>query len=188
MLIASRRTTVGAMKSQAIERSDNPLARRAIQSGDAEATRAASEGTGVISVIAVMVVGRISTAEALRRRRIAGGPRAPNLLLAVVLEDLLPVLDERIERLLRRAFVGDDVVVDALLLGQQELGVGRLGPEVDDLAHRLEEVGGERCGFGKAGIVQHRLVGGIAAERPPFLLHVRLGEPLDVGERVSLIW
>src|SRR5258708_18884289 len=51
MLIASSRTIVGAMNSQAIERSESPLARRATQSGDAEATRSASEGGGVISVM-----------------------------------------------------------------------------------------------------------------------------------------
>jgi len=47
--------------------------------------------------------------------------------------------------------VGDDVVVDALLLGEEELGIGRLGPEIDDLAHRREEVGGKGAVFGKPG-------------------------------------
>src|ERR1700757_52373 len=171
MLIASSSTIVGAMKSQAIERSESPLARRVTQSGDAEATRSASEGTGVISVMAAMITARcyeglpnwpplpsrcpspglspsrFAEGDSGTGERIRGRQGGRLVQLAVVFEDLLPVLDEGIERLLRRALVGDDVVMDALLLGQQELGVGRFGPEVDDLAHRRQEVGGKRCGL-----------------------------------------
>ena len=43
--------------------------------------------------------------------------------LPCYLEDLRPILDQLIESLLRRAFVGDDVVMHPLLHVEEELGV-----------------------------------------------------------------
>src|SRR6201999_1968604 len=56
-------------------------------------------------------------------------------LLALFLEDGFPVFHQPVEGFLRGPFVGDHVVMNALLLGLQELGVGWLGPEVDHHAH-----------------------------------------------------
>src|ERR1700680_330979 len=50
--------------------------------------------------------------------------RARSVDLAFFLEDLLPVLDEKIESLLRRPLVGDDIVMHALLHVEEQLGVG----------------------------------------------------------------
>ena len=74
--------------------------------------------------------------------------------------------------------------MDALLHIEQELGVGGLGPEVLHDVHRLQEVGRKRRALRKARIVQHCLVAGITAERPPFLLDIRLRKPFDIGERI----
>ena len=40
---------------------------------------------------------------------------------------------------MRRALVRDDVVMNALLHVEQEVDIERLGPEVLDEAHRLQE-------------------------------------------------
>ena len=72
-----------------------------------------------------------------------------HLILPSSLKIFGPVLDQQVERFLGRALVGDDIVVDALLHGEHELGVGRLLPEVLDPAHGLQEVGRERRGLGE---------------------------------------
>src|SRR5688572_5263470 len=117
MLIASSSTIVGVMKSQATARSDRPRTRRANTSGVACAARSASEGGAFITR--------------------TGFGRRPNPLssldLTVFLEHLLPVGHQPVECLLRRAFVGDHEIVDALLFGQQQLRVAGVGPEVDHL-------------------------------------------------------
>src|SRR4030095_6368386 len=107
--------------------------------------------------------------------------------LARVLEVARPVLDETVERLLRRALVGNHVIVDALLHVEQQSRVDRLRPEILDHFHRDEEVPGERRALGEARILQHRLQAGIAAKRPPFLLHVRLRKPFEVLQRIVLV-
>ena len=84
---------------------------------------------------------------------------------------------------MRRALSRDHVVMDPLLHGEQELRVGWLGPEVLHDAHRGEEVLGEGGALGEARVVEHRLVAGVTAQRPPLLLHVRLREPLEVLQR-----
>ena len=91
--------------------------------------------------------------------------------------------DQLVERLLRRALVGDHVVVQPLLHRLQQLGVGRLLPEVLHLAHRLEELRRRTAGCRRSSGRSAPRCGGEAAERPPLLLHLGLGEPFDVGER-----
>ena len=70
--------------------------------------------------------------------------------LAVFLEDLGPVLDQEVERLLGGALVRHDIVVDARLHRLHQLRVGRLSPEIDDFAHGDEEVGREGRRFREA--------------------------------------
>ena len=77
--------------------------------------------------------------------------------------------------------------MDALLHIEQELSIGRLRPEILDDIHGFQEVGGKRRALRKVRIVQHRLVAGIAAKRPPLFLDIRLREPFDIGERVILV-
>src|SRR5271163_5275235 len=107
-------------------------------------------------------------------------------LLALLLKDLGPVLDQLIQRLLRRSLVGNDVIVHALLHVEQELRVRRLGPEVLHDRHRLQELRSKRCAFREAGGIDDRLQSRIAANFPPFLLYRRLRKPLDVSKRVIL--
>src|SRR5258708_627345 len=92
-----------------------------------------------------------------------GRPVLVRLDLAFFLEDLLPILDQEIERFLRRPLVGYDVVMDALLHVEQQFCVGRLGPEVLDDIHRLQEVGGKGRALCERGITEHRLVAGHTA-------------------------
>src|SRR5260221_8887301 len=130
MLIAKRRRIVGAMNSQAMARSERPRTRRASRAGVAAAVRVIMDGVVTVSFIA-WFRPRLPGTRPLPRSLCGRGRRrmAPaSLDLAVVLEHLLPVLDQRIERFLGGALVGDDVVVDALLLVEQELGIGRLSP------------------------------------------------------------
>ena len=77
--------------------------------------------------------------------------------------------------------------MDALLLGEQQLRIARLGPEVDHLVHRRQELARKRRARLEAGVLQHRLVARVATERPPLLLHVGRGEPLDVLERLGAV-
>src|SRR5438132_13711555 len=77
-------------------------------------------------------------------------------LLALFLEDGFPVFHQPVERFLRGPLVGDHVVMHALLLGLQELGVGGLGPEVDHHTHRRQELLGEGRTVREARVVQHR--------------------------------
>src|ERR1700685_969668 len=107
--------------------------------------------------------------------------------LALLLKDLSPVLDERVERLLRRALVGDDVVVNSLLHVEEELGVGWFGPEVFHDAHRLQELRSKGSALWEAGRIDDRLQSRIPADLPPLLLNFRLREPLDVAERIILV-
>src|SRR2546423_11016409 len=75
----------------------------------------------------------------------SAAPSAPLLQrLARFLEIARPVLHETVQRLLGRALVRDDVVVDALLHVEQQRRVDGLGPEVLHHVHGLEKVAGER--------------------------------------------
>src|SRR5438477_6620213 len=65
-------------------------------------------------------------------------------LLALFLEDGFPIFHQPVERFLRGPLVGDHVVMHALLLGLQELGVGALGPQADSHAHRRQELPRQR--------------------------------------------
>src|SRR5882757_11000896 len=186
ILIASSSTIVGVMKSHARALSDKPRTRRttpccrgtaphvirdealksfmASAGPDAPRSSASKEGPG------------IAEKNGLERERTA--LQAAILeLLALFLEDGFPIFHQPVERLLRGPLVGDNVVMHALLFGLQELGVGRLGPEVDHHAHRLQELLGEGGAVREARVVQHRLGAGIAAQRPPLLLHIAAGEP-----------
>ena len=87
-----------------------------------------------------------------------GWMRLPRLIdLAFFLEHLGPIHDEQIERFLRRAFVGNDVVVNALLHVEKEFRVGRFSPEIDNDRHRLQELRRERRAFDEAGCVDDGL-------------------------------
>mmetsp|Transcript_143 Transcript_143/g.457 ORF Transcript_143/g.457 Transcript_143/m.457 type:complete len:391 (-) Transcript_143:113-1285(-) len=70
--------------------------------------------------------------------------------------------------------------MQAFLHGQKQFSVSRLLPEILDRTHRFEEVTGEGRAVDKARIVQDRVVRRIAAQRPPFGLHIGVGEPLDI--------
>src|ERR1700739_1505151 len=74
-----------------------------------------------------------------------------------------------------------------LLRVEEELRVGRLRPEILYDRHRLEKLRSERRTLGEAGRVDDRLARRVAADLPPFLLHFRLREPLDVAERIILM-
>ncbi len=60
----------------------------------------------------------------------AGIRLGASLELALVLEDLGPVLDQLVEGFLGRALIGNDVIMQALLHGKQQFGVGRLLPRL----------------------------------------------------------
>ena len=77
--------------------------------------------------------------------------------------------------------------MDALLHGLQQFRIDRLLPEVLDAGHGLEEVGRERRGVREVRVVQDCHMAGVAAERPPLLLNVRIGEPLDVLQCLLLL-
>src|SRR5437762_12615228 len=119
MLKANNSRTVGPTKAHASARSDSPCFKRA--------------GARVLSPPG----SREDTVPGRRANRanIIGFTSASRLFLlqlAVFLEDFFPVLLERVECGLRRALAGDDVVMHAVLHREQQLRVGRLGPEVLD--------------------------------------------------------
>src|ERR1700676_3921903 len=89
--------------------------------------------------------------------------------LTVALEHLLPILDQQIERFLRGALVGHDVVMHTLLHVEQQFGIGGLRPEVLDDTYRRQEVSCKGRTLREARVVQDRLVAGIATKRPPLL-------------------
>src|ERR1700739_1144464 len=91
-------------------------------------------------------------------------------LLALLVKDLGPVLDQLIQRLLRCSLVGNDIIVHALFHVEQELGVRRLGPEVLHDRHRLQELRSKRSALREAGGIDDRVQGRVAADFPPFLL------------------
>src|SRR5690349_23285406 len=102
MLIASSSSIVGATNSQAIARSERPRMRSATPAGVAWAARA-TRAAGLLMPCFAWAW--------------------PSLRLAVVLEDLLPVDHQCIERLLGGALVGHDVIMHALLHRQQQLRI-----------------------------------------------------------------
>src|SRR4051795_10246106 len=113
MLIASSSSIVGAMKSQAIARSERPRMRRCKGAGVASAARTARRSAAPIALEAVFVIHAIADTSG---RRAWGGrpiPVSGLLHLAVFLEHLLPVGEQAVEGLLGRSLVGDDEVVDA---------------------------------------------------------------------------
>src|SRR5439155_23867290 len=109
MLMASSSAMVGAMKIQAIARSDRPRTRRARTSGVARAARSAVGTRGVGSVIGS------SAWRPLPHRRRGRRPHDGLLQLALFLEGLGPVAHQRVQGLLGGSLVGHDVVVDPLL-------------------------------------------------------------------------
>src|ERR1700726_3010455 len=169
MLIASSSSTGGVMNSQAIARSDIPPNRNASRRGVRATARSARVLMWVLSF-----TDRDALEEMVSRSKRSGDPWLIKLYLTLFLEHLLPILDQKIERFLRRALVGAPVVMDALLHVEQLFRIGGLRPEVLDDIHGLQEVGGKRRALRKTGIVEHRLVAGICAQRAPPLLRVRL--------------
>src|SRR5271168_1263555 len=121
MLIASKSSIVGRMNSQATARSDSPLTRPATAVGVRKATPSAMPLALFVTVMTLPAYGPIESPRRLATPGTGFGLKAgPTLtrsgrILAFLFEDLDPVLDQRVERLLRRALVGDDIVVDAVL-------------------------------------------------------------------------
>src|SRR3982074_1968095 len=175
MLIASSSSTDGVMNSQAMARSDIPRNRNATRRGVRATARSAR----------LLMLDLWFTDRTRPKRRSPGDGTGDlhliELDLTLFLEHLLPILDQKIEGFLGRPLVGDDVVMDALLHIEQQCRIGGLRPEVLHHIHGLQEVAGKRRALCKAGIVEHGLVAGIAAERPPLLLNFGLCEPFDVG-------
>src|SRR5689334_5815975 len=127
MLIASNSAIVGVTNSQAMVRSDSPRTRRTgrdLAGSLAPGNVACSDCT----IVVILSIGLACQAPPRHRSgEPVGGASVPPLLrgdlLALFLEDLGPVLDEKIERLLRRTLVGNDVVMHALLHVEQQLRV-----------------------------------------------------------------
>src|SRR6266702_6242543 len=137
MLIASSSRMVGRMNSHAIVLSDRPRARAATRTG-APASRPVVE-KGLFA----------DMPDSFKRTGATPLTLAPvqfgnTLVLAFGLEDLVPVLDEQIERFLGRALISHDKVMHALLHVEQQFGIRGVRPEALDDRHRLEESRGER--------------------------------------------
>src|ERR1700689_3605052 len=141
MLIARSNSIVGRINSQATTRSDSPLARPPTIAGFRKAIPSAMPLALFVTDIACPLVdlsrlpGEYVAGDGFQRTTVTRSGR----ILAFLLENLDPVLDQRVERLLRSALVGDDVIMDAVLHVEEERDVQRLGPEVLDHAHRLNE-------------------------------------------------
>src|SRR5271166_1616825 len=114
MLIASSRAIVGRMKSQAIDRSDRPRTRLAIGAAVRMAMLSISVGVTFVPFIRPLGRHQVSPGRSAPRERLGfrrGEPRARlRRIFAFLFEDFLPVLDQRVERLLGCAFVSDNVV------------------------------------------------------------------------------
>src|SRR5262245_32561320 len=107
MLIASSRAIVGAMNSHATERSPSVRRRRASTAGVASAIRSAT----VALAEELLIAGSAPAAPPRLSPELSGESRLMQASadledLAFVLEDGGPVLDQRVERFLRRALVG----------------------------------------------------------------------------------
>src|SRR2546430_17736421 len=196
ILIASSSTIVGVMKSHARVLSDKPRTRRTkpgcrgtapyVIRDEALKSFMASAGPDAPRSAASEESPGIAEKNGLERRRTA--LQAAILeLLALFLEDGFPIFHQPVERFLRGPLVGHHVVMHALLLGLQEFRVGGLGPEIDRHTHRLQELLGERRAVREARVVQHGFGAGIAAQRPPLLLHIPASEPFDVLESFTLV-
>src|SRR5882672_4301283 len=196
ILIASSSTIVGVMKSHARALSDKPRTRRTkpgcrgtapyVIRDEALKSFMASAGPDAPRSSASEESPGIAEKNGLERERTA--LQAAILeLLALFLEDGFPIFHQPVERFLRSPLVGDHVVMHALLLGLQELRVGGFRPEVDHHTHGLQKLLGERRAVRETRVIQHGLGAGIAAERPPLLLHIPTGEPFDVLQRFALV-
>src|SRR5882762_1726863 len=113
MLNASSSRMVGPTKNHASARSERPR-----------------RGGPTPALSSPRVMASMGTKAITRRSR---------LDLSVFLEDLGPVLEQSVERFLRRSLAGNHVVVRALLHRQQQLRVAGLAPEVLDDLHRVEK-------------------------------------------------
>ena len=169
MLIARSNSIVGRMKSQATARSDSPRSRHC--------RRRRPEGHPSAMPLALFVTDHDLPAcgpiESPRRVAPPGrvqrtNRRAVRRILAFLLEHLDPVLDQQVERLLRSALVGDDVIVDAVLHVEEERDVERLGPEILDHAHRLDRTTARRAAL---FLKRPDLSTAFDAEAPPRSVH-----------------
>src|SRR5690349_13525966 len=75
----------------------------------------------------------------------------------------------------------------ALLHVEQQLRIGRLGPEVLHDPHRLQELRSKWRALREARSLDNCLERRVATEFPPLLLYRRLREPLDVLQRIFLV-
>src|SRR5258706_15034383 len=114
MLIASSSRIVGLMNSQAIARSDNPVS-RVRRPGPARATEILGIWQMLTLSFTTMIPEFVRRASAIGVGALRVEASVGSVDLAGFLEVLGPVLDQAVERLLRRALVGDDIVVDAFL-------------------------------------------------------------------------
>src|SRR6516164_4592149 len=131
ILIASKSAIVGATNSQAMPRSDRPRTRFGALKRTCSPMRPAPVSGWIIAVIvfcsvsaASVRIGKISPGQRRGDRLFELQPLLRGHLLALLLEDLGPVLDQEIEGLLRGALVGDHIVMHPLLHVEQQLCVG----------------------------------------------------------------
>src|SRR6201989_227444 len=115
----------------------------------------------------------------LRGRQPFPAARDDYSIALVLLEGLLPIVGQAVERFFGRALAAHDEGVDALVhLLEQSRVLGR-GPEVLDHQHALIE--GLVVGRGLAELLraQHLLIAGVAAQVSPTLLNVVADEPFE---------
>src|ERR1700722_19428739 len=185
MLIARRNSIVGRIKSQATARSDRPRTGTAV----AGARKASPSAMPLALFVTDLTCPLVDLSSSPADRAAEDGLGEPSVtrsggIFAFLLEHFHPVLDQRVERLLRRALVGDDVIVHAVLHVEEKGNVQRLRPEVLDHAHRLDK----RRRVGRALLIGARVKPGLGPRSPakirPLLLNLRLREPLHIGQRI----
>jgi hypothetical protein len=174
MLIASNRI-VGAMNSQAMALSERPRTCGRRGADRRSPGRPDSADVARIHGSSTVLHGKSGLAAPIQGEgaALACVQGRSRLRLAVFLEDLGPVLHQAVERLLGRALVGDDVVVERASAPPAAAARRRAQPR--NRRWPWSQEGGAKGGWtAKSGIVHHALVAGIAAELPPLLLHVEL--------------
>jgi hypothetical protein len=140
-LIASSKTIVGRMKSQAIDRSDKPRMRLEIGAAARLAKLSTSVGVTFVPFISSAhgIIGSLPQPPGGGRGRDWAFASELRRILAFLLEDFDPVLEQRVERRFRCALVGDNVVVDPILHVEQKRDIERLRPKVLHDSHRFDE-------------------------------------------------